>query len=272
MPKSSRVSDVILRPWKSLRRWLKRIERQSATRRGGPWTRATEYALILAFPVAGGLSLLIDELGVTTASTPVARIRLGRERIDGPLIGSSIPVDADRAPWHVPVPVMEVIVERRTIRHGWPFAGRTVRTEPIAMGSPLLAPDERIDLSDPDQLTRVARLALIDLGGAWEATAIALETDPRRISEAADFRNPRRSETRSWPSTLALFGVFWLLIFAISAILIRVVQFTAWLSLRTRRNRMVKRLRDGQCPECRYDLRAERFPRRCPECGRRIWA
>ena len=118
MPKSSRASDVLLHPWKSLRRWLKRIERQSANRRGGPWTRATEYALILALPVAGALSLLVDEIGVTTSSNPVARIRLGRERIDGPLIGSSIPVDADRAAWHVPVPVMEALPkeDRRDVR------------------------------------------------------------------------------------------------------------------------------------------------------------
>ena len=273
MPKNSpRFLSLILHPLKSTRRWLKRIERQSATRSGGPWTRATEYALLLSLPVAGAVSLLVDELGVTVSSAPVARVRLGRERINGPLVGSSIPVEADSAPWHTPVPVMEVVLERRTIRHGWPFAGRTIRTEPIAMASPLLAPKESVDLSDPDELARIERLVLIDLDGAWEATAAALDADSRRVPEAKDFRSKRRIETRSWMSTLAISATLWLLIFATAAILIRVAQFTTWITTQARRKRIVRRLRDGQCPDCRYDLRAERFPKRCPECGRRIWA
>lgn len=270
--KSPSFFHSILRPLKSTRRWLKRIERQSAARSGGPWTRATEYALLLSLPIAGALSLIVDELGVTVSSTQVARVRLGRERIDGPLVGSSVLVDADSAPWHTPVPVMEVVLERRTIRHGWPFAGRTIRTEPIAMASPLLAPKERIDLSDPDEVARIERLVLIDLDGAWEATAAALDADSRRVSDATDFRTGRRVETRSWMSTLAISATLWLLIFATAAILIRFAQFTTWVITQTRRKRIVRRLRDGQCPDCRYDLRAERFPNRCPECGRRIWA
>ena len=157
MSKSSR-SSLLLQPWRSLRRWLKRIDRQSATRQGGPWKRATEYALLFSLPIAIVLAILVDELGVTVSTTPVARVRLGRDLADGPLTGDVIPLDVDRAPWHFAVPVSEVVVETRTIRYGWPFAGRLVRTEPIAMASPILAPDERIDLADPTEVERVERL------------------------------------------------------------------------------------------------------------------
>lgn len=272
MSKPSRSSNPLLHPFRSLRRWLKRIDRQSANRRGGPWTRATEYALVLSLPIAGVLSFIVDELGVTVSSTPIARIHLGRDRIDGPLIASVVPVDADRAPWRIPIPVAEIMVERRTIRHGWPFAGRIVQTEPIAIASPFVAPDERIDISDPEAVDRIEALTLIDLDGAWKAAAVALDTDPAREKDATDFRESRRIEIRSWPTTLALFGVLWILLFVVSAALIRMLQFTSWLAARARRNRMVKRLRNGECPGCRYDLRAERFPQRCPECGLRIWA
>ncbi len=272
MPKSSRSSNPILKPWKSLRRWLKRFDRQSATRQGGPWKRATEYALVFSLPVAILLAILVDELGVTVSTTPVAWVRLGRDLADGPLTGDVIPLEADRAPWRIAVPICEVVVETRTIRYGWPFAGRLVRTEPIAVASPILAPDERVDLSDPAEVERVEELALIDLTGAWEAVAQALDDDPARTPIAADFRAGQRVETRLWPSTVALFGVLWLLIFVLSAGLIRVAQFLNWSKNRARRNRIVKRLRNGECPDCRYDLRAERFPKRCPECGRRIWA
>lgn len=272
MSKPSRSSNPLLHPLRSLRRWLKRIDRQSANRRGGPWTRATEYALVLSLPIAGVLSFVVDELGVTVSSTPIARIHLGRDRVDGPFVASLVPIDADRAPWRIPVPVAEVMLERRTIRHGWPLAGRTVQTEPVAIASPFVAPEERIDLSDPEAVDRIEALALVDLDGAWEATAVALEADPSRKVDATDFREARRVEIRSWPTTLALFGVLWILLFVVSAALIRVLQFTSWLSARARRNRMVKRLRNGECPGCRYDLRAERFPKRCPECGLRIWA
>ena len=272
MSKSSRSSSLLLKPWKSFRRWLKRIDRQSATRRGGPWKRATEYALVLSLPIAMVLAFVVDELGVTVSAKPVARVRLGRDRVDGPITADVIPLEADRAPWHFPIPLGEVIVETRTIRYGWPFAGRMVQTEPIAMASPMVAPEERADLSNPSEVDRVERLALVDLDGAWEAVADALDADPARTPIAAEFRAGRSVETRLWPSTIALFGVLWILIFVVSTSLIRIVQFLSWLSSRARRNRIVKRLRNGECPDCRYDLRAERFPRRCPECGRRIWA
>ena len=73
MPKSSRSSNPILKPWKALRRWLKRIDRQLATRQGGPWKRATEYALVFSLPVAILLAILVDELGVTVSTTPVKK-------------------------------------------------------------------------------------------------------------------------------------------------------------------------------------------------------
>lgn len=278
MSRPSRASIPLLRPWKTLRRWLKRIDRQSASRSGGPWARATEYALILSLPIAIILAFVMDEFGVTVSSQPVVRVRLGRQSPDGPLIGRAIPLQADRVQWRFPIPVSEVVIERRTVRYGWPFAARTVQAAPTAIASPLLAPEERIDLSDRDEVEWVERLAQIDLEGAWEAVADTLDSEANRAYNAtlkeiaADFRSERSVETRSGPSTFALFGVLWVLIFATSAGLIRVVQFIGWLAVSFRRNRIVNRLRNGQCPDCRYDLRAERFPKRCPECGRRIWA
>lgn len=251
---------------------MKRIERQSATRKGGPWTRATEYALLLALPASIVLALVLDEVGVAQRAEPIARVRLGLERTGGPLVGRSIPVDAERIPWSVTLPVAEVLVERRISEHGWPFAARTVETAPIAVASVLLAPDERIDLADEAAVAQVGRLIGIDLDRAREVVIETLEADPRQREIAAEVERGQPVEVRSWSSTVALVGILWILIFVVSSLAIRILQFTAWLAAGGRRRRMVKRLKNGQCPSCRYDLRAERFPKRCPECGLRIWA
>ncbi len=272
MPKSRRARNPILRPWHGLRRWLKGIERHSATRRGGAWARATESALVLALPVAVVLAFALAEAGVRVGADPIARVRLGRMDVGGPLVGQSLALEAQRAPWGTPIPIGEVLVERRTTRHGWPFAGKQEVSAPIPVIFPTLAPDEGADLDDPAAVARLEKLAGIDLEGAWEATAVALEADPRRQEVAAALRSGAVSVTRSWPATIALCAVLWILVFVVSAGGIRVARFTTWLARGARRRRVVSRLRNGECPDCRYDLRAERFPKRCPECGRRIWA
>ena len=227
---------------------------------------------MLALPTAIILALVLDEIGTTVRAEPIARVRLGRDRVDGPLIGRSIPVETERTPWTMTLPVAEVVVERRIIDHGWPFAGRTVETPPIAMAGILLAPEEPIDLADERALERVERVAAIDLEGARDVVIATLRADPRQGEVATGLERGLPTETRSWSSTLALVGILWILVFVVSSIVVRVAQLTAWLAASGRRRRTVKRLRNGQCPNCRYDLRAERFPKRCPECGQRIWA
>ena len=62
------------------------------------------------------------------------------------------------------------------------------------------------------------------------------------------------------------FGMFVVLLIPGMA-LYGLVRLALW-SWTLRRARRVRRMRDGLCPECGYDVRAS--PEQCPECGVRL--
>ena len=96
-------------------------------------------------------------------------------------------------------------------------------------------------------------------------------TSERRRDLVDDVRSRSTTTTRSWSATLAVAATLWLLLFVFSFVMIRTSQVGTWFVGRWRRRRMVGKLRDGRCPFCGYDLSGIRFPRKCSECGRRIW-
>ena len=271
MTRASR-SSRLPRPLRRLRDWLRNIERHSATRKGGVWARATEWALILSFPIGILLALGLDELGTSEDREIVAVIRLGRPAARAPIEAKAIPIEErGSSVWRDAIPLAEVHVMRRTIRFGWPFPGRAETPPPAAIALPVQAPDARIDLLDDAAIADLHSRTGSDLAGGFDEVMAVLETGRRHEDLVATMRAGRTERLRFWPSTIALFGILWLLVFATSAAAIRLVQAGSWTAARLQRRRIVKRLSHGLCPECRYDLRAERFPKRCPECGRRIW-
>lgn len=255
-----------------MRDWLRRIERESATRKGGPWTRATEWALILALPIAGVLAFALDELGDVEEREVIAVLRVGRRDRGAPITARVIPIEERGSTvWSETVPLAEVTIEQVTRRYGWPFPGRTERPAPMAIALPVLAADRRIDLTDDDAIEDLRRSTGSDLNGALDVVLTTLEPGQRHRSVVAAMRSGGVEHLRHWPSTLALVGILWLLVFLTATLGIRMTQAAFWIASRLRRRRIIRRLSKGLCPDCRYDLRAERFPKRCPECGRRIW-
>ncbi len=228
--------------------------------------------MILSFPIGILLAIGLDELGTSENREIVAVIRLGRPAVDAPIEAKSIPIDErGSSVWRDAIPLAEVHVVRRTIRFGWPFPGRAETPPPAAIALPVQSPDDRIDLLDDEAIADLLSRTGSDLAGGFGEVIAVLETGRRHEDLVASIRAARTEHQRFWPSTLALFGILWLLVFAAAAISIRVVQAASWLAAKLQRRRIVNRLRHGLCPDCRYDLRAERFPKRCPECGRRIW-
>ncbi len=260
------------RPVRGIRDWLRRIERESATRKGGRWTRATEWALILSFPLGIVLAFTLDEVGRLENREVVAVLRIGRSDRRSPIQAREIPLDARGSTvWRDAIPLAEVVVERVTMRFGWPFPGRTEHPPPVAIALPVQSPDRRVDLADAAAIADLLAITGSDLDGAREAVLAVLEQGRRHQELVAEMRAGVTRHQRHWPSTIALVGILWLLIFVSSTAAIRSMQGWVWLVTRHRRRRTIKRLSRGFCPDCRYDLRAERFPKRCPECGRRIW-
>jgi hypothetical protein len=272
LPSTRRSSSRLPAPIRRVRDWLRRIERESATRKGGPWTRATEWALILSLPIGGVLAFTLDELGDVEEREVVAAVRLGRAARDAPINARTIPLD-DRGStvWRDAIPLAEVWIERVTRRYGWPFPGRTEHPPPVAIALPVQAPDRRIDLTDAMAIEDLRSRTGSDLRGGLDAVTASLDVGHRYRELVAEIRSGRSEHQRHWVSTLALVGIMWLLVFSSATIAIRSTQGVIWITARLRRRRIIRRLSKGLCPDCRYDLRAERFPKRCPECGRRIW-
>ena len=271
MSRSSRSSHLP-RPIRRVRDWLRGIERHSAARTGGVWARATEWALILSLPIGVGLAIGLDELGTSEDAEIVAVVRLGRQDRAAPIDAKSIPIEErGSSVWRDAIPLAEVQVLRRTIRYGWPFPGRAEIPPPAAVALPVQAPDRRVDLTDEAAIADLQAVTGSDLTGGFEAVLAVLETGRRHEALVAAMRADATEHRRFWPSTIALFGILWLFVFIAAAAAIRVTQFATWIAARFRRRRIIRRLGRGLCPDCRYDLRAERFPKRCPECGRRIW-
>jgi hypothetical protein len=138
---------------------------------------------------------------------------------------------------------------------------------------PLADPDVVVDLAHPDAARGLLALRDATDVDLFDGLDVSMDvmTAERRRDLVDDVRSRATTTTRSWSATLAVATTLWLLLFVSSIIAVRGIQSGAWLAQRWRRRSMVGRLRDGRCPFCGYDLSGVRFPKRCSECGRRIW-
>lgn len=256
-----------------IRRRLQRIERQSATRSRTPWTRSIDWCLLLSFPLGFVLAFALDANVSRVSTETLATVRLGRDDRGTPLRGVIVRDDPVRVPWPFGSPLATVEIRRRTIDHGWPFASRTT-VAPLELSTvPLADPDVVVDLAGPDAtigLSAFRDASGVDLSDGLDVT-IDVMTSERRRDLVDDVRSRSTTTTRSWSATLAAAATFWLLLFVSGFVVIRTSQVGTWFVGRWRRRRMVGKLRDGRCPFCGYDLSGIRFPRKCSECGRRIW-
>ncbi len=259
-------------PIRRIRRWLTDIERHSATRPGGPWRRATEYALVASLPVAVTLSVFLDDLGVTVDRDRSVRFRVGLPTADAAPTATRIQPEYEHRPWAMTVPLGTVVVERRVVRKGWPFASVVEKPPPRLLMTPILAPEASVALADAERVAEIEAVTGISTDGVDRAVLGTLD-DATSLSGLADeIRADRTTSVRSWGATIVAGGAIWLLLFVASAVAIRGMQLNHWILGRARRRRTIRRLRAGRCPDCLYDLHTERFPKRCPECGRRIWS
>jgi len=256
-----------------IRRRLQRIERQSATRNRTPWTRAVDWCLLLSLPLGFVLAFALYANVSRVSTETLATVRLGRDDRGTPLRGVILRDDSAGVPWPFGSPLATVEIRRRTIEHGWPFASRTT-VAPLELPTvPLADPDVVVDLAHPDAARDLLALRDATDVDLFDGLDVSLDvmTAERRRDLVDDVRSRATTTTRSWSATLAVAATLWLLLFVSSIIAVRGIQSGAWLAQRWRRRSMVGKLRDGRCPFCGYDLSGVRFPKRCSECGRRIW-
>ena len=254
-------------------RRLRRIERQSATRDRTPWTKAIDWSLLLSLPLGFVLAFVLDANVARVSTETLATVRLGRDDRGTPLRGVIVREDSAGAPWPFGSPLATVEIRRRTIDHGWPFASRTT-VAPLELPTvPLADPDVVVDLARRDAsigLTELRDATDVDLFDGLDVSMDVMISERRR-DLVEDVRSRSAVTRRSWSATLAAAATLWIILFVGSILAIRTIQFGSVIARRGRRRSMVGRLRDGRCPFCGYDLSGVSFPKRCSECGRRIW-
>ncbi len=256
-----------------LRRRLQRIERQSATRHRSRWTKAADWSLFLSMPIALLLSLFLDANISRTSWENLADLRLGREDRGTPLEATILRKDPNRTPWSFGSPLATVQLRQETIEHGWPFSGWTTLPPLQLLAVPLVDPSVTIDLAAPSAAARLATLRSetgVDLTGALDVLLLTLEAD-RQQGWVENLTSRKTRTSRAWSATLATAVATWFLLFLTSALLIRSGQGLHFLATGWRRRRVIGKLKAGRCPFCNYDLSGVRYPKKCSECGRKIW-
>jgi hypothetical protein len=256
-----------------LRRRLQRIDRQSASRDRSRWTKAADWSLLLSMPMSLLLSLFLDANISRTSWENLADLRLGRDGRGAPLEATILRKDPNRTPWNFGSPLATVQLRQQTIEHGWPFPGWTTLPPLELLAVPLVDPSMTIDLAAPsaDALLETLRSNTgVDLTDALGVLLVTLEADRQQ----AWVENLTRQETqtsRAWSATLATAVAIWFLLFLTSVLLIRTSQGLHFVAAGWRRRRVIGKLKAGRCPFCNYDLSGVRYPKKCSECGRKIW-
>ncbi|MFB0985086.1 MAG: hypothetical protein QMB94_02230 [Phycisphaerales bacterium] len=263
----------IWNPITLLRRRLQRIERQSASRHRSRWTKAADWSLLLSMPIGLLLSLFLDANISRTSSEKLADLRLGRDGRGAPLTARILREDPNRTPWNFGSPLATVQLRQRTIEHGWPFSGWTTLPPLELLAVPLADPSVQIDLAAPSAVAQLETLQSdtgVDLTDALDVLLQTLDAD-RQQAWVENLTQQETRTSRAWSATLATAVATWFLLFLISILMIRTTQILYFFVSRWQRRRVIGKLKAGHCPFCNYDLSGVRYPKKCSECGRKIW-
>jgi hypothetical protein len=144
------------------------------------------------------------------------------------------------------------------VHRGWPLVTTIVR-EPASLTIDIVA--------QPGAQTNVPR----DRSDPFQQQIeIALQVEDQ--DEALTAWNLSEPQTRrQWWAWFPATGAWWIMMFAVAAVVIQLLRFTSlWLTGK-RMQREYNRRGDGKCIKCGYDMTGLEFNERCPECGAHVW-
>lgn len=133
---------------------------------------------------------------------------------------------------------------------GWPFAGAMV-TEPPKVSS------RTLQTSDAAEVRAAIERALRDADRPVLADALAAESGPAGGSRT----------TVRLGGMIGNLVVAWVALFLLLPLLVQVMRLVAWSVGEVRRVRRRRRIDQGRCPRCGFDVRGSVWSARCPECG-----
>ena len=231
-------------------RWYRQINYYSANRNESGWGRIQGGWLGLSLLIAIVVSLVFTFTVSRSSTLSVIKGRL--HEVDGRLKAFKVDPQDENSPWNVILPIGQFNVARAQQVGGWPMIVVTT-TSPAAI--------EVLRLRD-------------DPAAGWQpALQDEIDAVDALLAEPGfgQVRDQVRSDVGGGFSIMAFLAnimVGWLSLWITGAVLILLAQvFSAWWRYRARR-RQWKLTGKGLCPGCGYDVSANPFGARCPECGK----
>jgi len=232
--------------------WLRSVRYHSARRESTRWTHAMDTALFAA-PVLGVvLALVLHFTAIGSERHDLAFGGLERDT-GGGVVHAVLATPAQR-PGSRATPIGSFWISRTEEYRGWPMPTVLHRRPP------------QIHLDLFAEATVGRRAA----GDADTALVDAVELAIARGGEAtSDLRNDLAlpAHVTNWWALLANGALCWIGVYLALAVSIQCVRFVAWRVEVRRQRRRRKAARQGICLKCGYDLRANLWSERCPECG-----
>ncbi len=241
-----------------LRDRLALIRYHSAERTHSRWTRVLDVALVVCVGAGIGTLLVIENFA--TDETEIVRQQvLLRGEMDLQLEARFLLKDEDLR--QGAYPAGEVTIRLLQREHGWPVPTR-LETNLLQFDvNDFLRVGTDIDVDlDPD--SPLGR-ALQDGFDRWDGRALS----PIEPALAEAWKQPASGAQRYWIGTILGAGMWWIALFLLTVIAVRLTQVTTFFMVRRRFGRAHARLSSGECAKCGYNLTGLEFNEHCPECG-----
>ncbi|MDY7107530.1 MAG: hypothetical protein SYC29_02735 [Planctomycetota bacterium] len=238
-----------------LRQEIRLIGYYSANRPRTGWTRAAEWALVVALILAVPAMLLCEALITRTVLTDQVQGLIVRGGDAGSFV-AVVQEEPGKAWWPPGEPYGEFFIEVAQLHRGWPFTTSITR-EPARLDLNVFAEQgmrRDVQLPADAPLRKALERALAESGEQ--------EKVQRRAAAPA-----ARPPQRTWLGSIVGTAMWWMILTFVAFITIRLMQFATMIMRAQHAARMADRLARGRCPSCGYDLRGLEFNERCPECG-----
>lgn len=232
---------------RAIRRRLRTIAYYSARQERTVWTRTTDVLLMLSPLLALGLAAI---LSLTVERAPRSETFVGYIR-PGPQGTWSAQVDGRKGTSKSSGDVVgDFEVVSTTAVRGWPFVVSLAAEPPKVTSRTLQA-------ADAEEVRAAIERALREVDQTAVADALAAEAGS----------GGRASTIRRPGGMLGNVVVSWAALFFLLPLVVQGMRLVAWMVAEVGRVRRRRRINQGRCPNCGFDVRGSVWSANCPECG-----
>lgn len=237
-----------------LRHKLRMMRYYSAPRRETIWTRAEDWALVVALVLSLPAAWVADRVMTEPREAiSVSGFLLG-EREDQ--LRAWVKTDVRAEPGGTLCARWSLVVT--DVYRGWPLT-TTVERRPATFN---------LDVPSEPAPRKEVKLAMDDP----MRLVIAQELQRQGFEETAEAWQQQESITQiEWWSWLAAWAGWWIGLTLVSWFGIGVIRIIALRVQRWRKMKEWELRSEGKCVACGYDLTGLDFKERCPECGTLMW-